>query len=35
MVMGIGPGSHVLEIGTGSGGLTTAFAYMVGENGKV
>ena len=35
MVMGIGPGSQVLEIGTGSGGLTTAFAYMVGENGKV
>jgi len=34
-VMGVGPGSQVLEIGTGSGGLTTAFAYMVGESGKV
>lgn len=35
LVMGVGPGSQVLEVGTGSGGLTTAFAYMVGENGKV
>ena len=33
--MGIGPGMRVLECGTGSGGLTTAFAYMVGESGHV
>ncbi len=33
--MGIGPGMHVLEAGTGSGSLTTAFAYAVGENGRV
>ena len=35
MVMGIGPGIRVLEAGTGSGGLTTAFAYLVGDTGKV
>lgn len=35
MVMGIGPGVHVLEAGTGSGALTTAFAFMVGDSGKV
>jgi tRNA (adenine57-N1/adenine58-N1)-methyltransferase len=35
MVMGIGPGIHVLEVGTGSGALTTAFAYLVGDTGKV
>jgi len=33
--MGIGPGLHVLEAGTGSGSLTTAFAYSVGDTGKV
>ena len=33
--MGIGPGKRVLECGTGSGGLTTALAYMVGDTGKV
>jgi tRNA (adenine57-N1/adenine58-N1)-methyltransferase len=33
--MGIGPGQRVLEAGTGSGSLTTAFAYMVGPMGKV
>ena len=33
--MGIGPGTRVLEAGTGSGGLTTAFAYAVGDTGKV
>jgi len=33
--MGIGPGLHVLEAGTGSGSLTTAFAYAVGDTGKV
>lgn len=35
MVMGIGPGMHVLEAGTGSGALTTAFAFFVGNEGKV
>lgn len=35
VTMGIGPGITVLEAGTGSGALTTAFAYMVGESGKV
>lgn len=33
--MGIGPGKRVIECGTGSGGLTTALAYMVGKTGKV
>jgi len=35
MVMGIGPGVRVLEAGTGSGALTTAFAFFVGDTGKV
>ena len=35
LIMGIGPGKRVLECGGGSGGLTIAFAYMVGETGKV
>ena len=35
MIMGIGPGMHVLEAGTGSGALTTAFAFFVGETGMV
>jgi tRNA (adenine57-N1/adenine58-N1)-methyltransferase len=35
VTMGIGPGMHVLEAGTGSGGLTSAFAYWVGSTGKV
>jgi tRNA (adenine57-N1/adenine58-N1)-methyltransferase catalytic subunit len=33
--MGIGPGMRVLEAGTGSGSLTTAFAYTVGDSGHV
>ncbi len=33
--LSIGPGTRVLEAGTGSGALTTAFAWMVGEQGKV
>lgn len=35
VTMGIGPGMHVLEAGTGSGALTCAFAYMVGSQGRV
>ncbi len=35
MMMGIGPGVHVLEVGTGSGALTTAFAFLVGVSGRV
>jgi tRNA (adenine57-N1/adenine58-N1)-methyltransferase len=33
--MGIGPGQHVLEAGTGSGAMTTALAFAVGPEGKV
>lgn len=33
--MGIGPGQHVLEAGTGSGAMTTALAYAVGPSGHV
>ena len=35
VTMGIGPGMHVLEAGTGSGALTCAFAYWVGREGRV
>lgn len=35
VTMGIGPGVHVLEAGTGSGSLTTALAFMAGESGRV
>lgn len=35
VTMGIGPGLHVLEAGTGSGALTTAFAFAVGKEGLV
>ncbi|MGV8027370.1 MAG: tRNA (adenine-N1)-methyltransferase [Anaerolineaceae bacterium] len=35
ITMGIGPGSRVIEAGTGSGGLTQALAYYVGDNGHV
>jgi tRNA (adenine57-N1/adenine58-N1)-methyltransferase len=35
VMMGVGPGTHVLEAGTGSGALTTAFAFFVGDEGKV
>ena len=35
VTLGIGAGSLVLEAGTGSGALTTAMAYMVGDQGRV
>jgi tRNA (adenine57-N1/adenine58-N1)-methyltransferase catalytic subunit len=35
VTMGIGPGKHVLEAGTGSGALTTALAWSVGPQGRV
>ena len=35
LTMGIGPGSLVVEAGTGSGALTTALAYAVGKEGKI
>lgn len=35
VTMGIGPGQHVLEAGTGSGGLTSALAFAVGPTGHI
>lgn len=35
MFSGIGPGSHVVEAGTGTGALTTALAHYVKPDGKV
>jgi tRNA (adenine57-N1/adenine58-N1)-methyltransferase catalytic subunit len=35
ITLGIGPGTHVLEAGTGSGALTTALAWAVGPQGQV
>jgi tRNA (adenine57-N1/adenine58-N1)-methyltransferase len=33
--LGIGPGIHVMEAGTGSGAMTCALAYAVGSTGRV
>jgi len=35
MFSGIGPGSHIVEAGTGTGALTTALAHYVKPDGKV
>lgn len=35
VMLGIGPGIRVIEAGSGSGALTTALAYMIGETGRV
>ena len=35
VTMGIGPGAHVVEAGTGSGAMTTALAWAVGPQGQV
>jgi tRNA (adenine57-N1/adenine58-N1)-methyltransferase len=35
VTMGIGPGTQVIEAGTGSGAFTTALAWAVGSQGKV
>jgi tRNA (adenine57-N1/adenine58-N1)-methyltransferase catalytic subunit len=35
VALGIGPGQHVIEAGTGSGAFTSALAYAVGTVGKV
>ena len=35
MSLGIGPGQHVIEAGTGSGAMTTALAHAVGSQGHV
>ncbi len=35
MHLGIGPGQHVIEAGTGSGAMTTALAYSIGNEGKI
>ena len=35
VTMGVGPGQKVMEAGTGSGSMTTALAYAVGDEGHV
>ena len=33
--MGIGPGQHIIEAGTGSGAMTAAFAFAIAPDGYV
>ena len=35
VTMGIGPGQHIIEAGSGSGAMTTALAFAVGPQGHV
>jgi tRNA (adenine57-N1/adenine58-N1)-methyltransferase len=35
VTMGVGEGMHILEAGTGSGSMTSAFAYAVGKEGHI
>jgi len=35
VTMGVGPGQRVIEAGTGSGSMTTALAYAIGNEGRV
>ena len=35
MLLGVGPGSRVVEVGTGSGFLTAVLAWLVGDEGRV
>ncbi len=35
VTMGIGPGTKIIEAGTGSGGFTTALAFAVGKEGRI
>ncbi len=35
VTMGVGPGQKVLEAGTGSGSMTTALAYAIGNEGRI
>jgi tRNA (adenine57-N1/adenine58-N1)-methyltransferase len=35
VTMGVGPGQRVMEAGTGSGSMTTALAFAVGDEGRV
>lgn len=35
VTIGVGPGQKVIEAGTGSGSMTTALAYAVGDEGRV
>ncbi len=35
VTMGVGPGQKVMEAGSGSGSMTTALAYSVGDSGQV
>ena len=35
VTMGVGPGQKVMEAGSGSGSMTTALAYAIGDTGRV